>query len=76
MARINKTLKDIAISVGSVNKPDLGILYVESHDTYFSCLALDVQGTTYYYWPNTSGTLRYGSTKPTVATQDSAGAAV
>lgn len=42
----------------------------------FHCLALNVGGATYYYWPNTSGVLRYGTTEPTIATQDSGGAAV
>jgi len=76
MARMTKTGGDVVLGVGSENNPDLGIVHIESHDTYFSALALDVQGTTYYYWPNTSGVLRYGTTKPTVATQDTAGAAV
>ena len=76
MARLNKARQDGCTSVGDENNPAVGIFYVESHDTYFSVLALDVQGTTYYYWPNTSGILRYGSTLPTVATQDSAGSAV
>jgi hypothetical protein len=42
----------------------------------FTVLVLNVGTTSYYYWPNTSGVLRYGTTEPTVATQDSAGAAV
>jgi len=42
----------------------------------FHCLAMNVRGTTYYYWPNSSGVLRYGTTEPTVSTQDSAGGAV
>jgi len=76
MSRLTKTDVDVVCSVGSENHPGVGILHVESHDTYFSCLALDVNGTTYYYWPDTSGGLRYGTNKPTVATQDSAGSAV
>lgn len=48
----------------------------------FGCLALDVTDvttgviTTYYYWPMTDGHLRYGTTAPTIATQDTAGAEV
>lgn len=47
----------------------------------FSGLAIDVctaEGaiTTWYYWPNSSGLLRYGSTIPTIDTQDTAGAVV
>jgi hypothetical protein len=46
----------------------------------FGILALDICDgtdiTTYYYWPSTAGVLRYGSTKPTTATQDSEGAEV
>ena len=44
--------------------------------TAFTCLVLNLAGVSYYYWPNTSGVLRYGTTAPTVATQDTAGAAV
>lgn len=48
--------------------------------TSFGGIALDVNASgtvaTYYYWPSTSGVLRYGTTVPTVATQDSAGSAV
>jgi hypothetical protein len=47
----------------------------------FGVLALDYHDnddgiTTYYYWPSTAGVLRYGSTMPTVATQNTAGVAV
>lgn len=76
MALIDETGEDINLACGSANKPNLGILYIKSNASYFSCLALDVKGVTYYYWPNTSGVLRYGTTKPTLETQDSAGATV
>jgi hypothetical protein len=47
----------------------------------FGVLAIDITDsngavTTYYYWPNSSGVLRYGSTAPTSSTQDTAGNAV
>ena len=79
MAQIAKTDPGVTSVSGSalVNwlhvSADLG-------ETSFGGIALDVNaaGTiaTYYYWPTTSGVLRYGTTAPTVATQDSAGAAV
>lgn len=48
----------------------------ETGTTHFTCLVLDVNGVSYYYWPNSSGTLRYGTTAPTTSTQDSAGSEV
>ena len=47
----------------------------------FSGLALDISTaagavTTIYFWPDTSGKLRYGTTVPTTATQNSAGTAI
>lgn len=48
----------------------------EGTGSQFSCLVLEVAGVSYYYWPNTSGVLRYGTTEPTVATQNTAGSAV
>ena len=48
----------------------------EGTTSAFNCLVLNIGIVSYYYWPNTSGVLRYGTTEPTVATQDSAGAAV
>lgn len=52
----------------------------ELGETCFGGIALDVNASgtiaTYYYWPSTAGVLRYGTTVPTVATQDSAGSAV
>jgi hypothetical protein len=48
----------------------------EGGTTSFPVICLDVSGVTYYYWPNSSGVLRYGTTVPTTSTQDSAGAAV
>lgn len=56
--------------------PTFGVLRVESGSTHFTCLVLDISGVSYYYWPNTAGVLRYGTTEPTVLTQDTAGAAV
>jgi len=54
-----------------------GFLMVgEGTSSAFSCLVLNIGAVSYYYWPNTSGVLRYGTTEPTVATQNSAGAAV
>lgn len=48
----------------------------EETTSAFTVLFLNKGSVTYYYWPNTSGVLRYGATEPTVATQDSAGGAV
>jgi hypothetical protein len=48
----------------------------EGTTSAFSCLVLNIGIVSYYYWPSTSGVLRYGTTEPTVDTQDSAGAAV
>ncbi len=48
----------------------------EGGDTHFTVLVLDVNGASYYYWPNSSGALRYGTTAPTTSTQDTEGAAV
>lgn len=48
----------------------------EGGTTHFTCLVLDVNGVSYYYWPNSSGVLRYGTTAPTTSTQDTAGSAV
>ena len=51
-------------------------------NSLFGCLALDYTHsstgaiTTVYFWPNSSGTLHTGTTAPTAATQDTAGAAV
>jgi hypothetical protein len=48
----------------------------EGGTTHFTCLVLDVSGVSYYYWPNSSGVLRYGTTEPTTSTQDTAGSVV
>lgn len=48
----------------------------EGGTTRFAVLGLEVSGTTYYYWPNSSGVLRYGTTMPDTTTQDSAGSPV
>lgn len=48
----------------------------EGGTTRFAVLGLEVSGVTYYYWPNSSGVLRYGTTMPTTTTQDTEGSAV
>jgi hypothetical protein len=48
----------------------------EGTSSAFTVLALNVGTATYYYWPDASGVLRYGTTEPTVSTQGSAGALV
>lgn len=48
----------------------------EGGTTHFTVLVLDVNGTSYYYWPSSSGVLRYGTTCPTTSTQDTAGSPV
>jgi len=49
-------------------------------DTGFSGFVLELNTagtlTPVYFWINTSGMLRYGTTAPTVATQNSAGTAI
>ena len=82
MASIN----DLQESVTTVGKPaykTITWLHVASDNpsaTGFSGLALDVNAsgtvTTYYYWLDTSGKMRYGSTAPTVSTQNTAGTAI
>ena len=80
MAQINKATPGVTsygLEDGTIN-----ILHIAAGGALaFGCIAIDICTatpaiTTYYYWPNTSGALRYGSTAPTTATQDSAGAAV
>ena len=48
----------------------------EGGTSAFSCLVIHLAGVSWYIWPNSSGVLRYGIVEPTVATIDSAGAAV
>lgn len=76
MARMDKAAKHGCTSVGDQNNPCVGIFYVESHSSYFSFFAADNAGTTVYLWPDTSNKWRYGTTEPTVATQDTAGTAI
>jgi len=60
-----------------VQSHPFGIIEIgEGGTTHFTCLVLDVSGVSYYYWPSSTGVLQYGSTAPTAATQDTAGAAV
>jgi len=82
MGMIDK-LKPGVTSVGGGVGSTINWLHVEADTqsaTAFSGIALTVNASgteaTYYYWPSTSGVLRYGTTAPTVATQDSAGSAV
>jgi hypothetical protein len=61
----------------SAGNPIFGVHMVgEGETTSFPVLVMDVSGTSYYYWPNSSGVLRYGTTAPTTSTQDTAGSAV
>lgn len=71
-----------ATNAGSFGSDDSGqIHWLHVHAgcaSGFGGLAIDVKDassviTTYYYWPNSSGVLRYGSTAPTTATRDTAG---
>lgn len=71
---IASTTKHILKDAG--NHPFGWIEIGEGGTTHFTCLVLDVNGVSYYYWPNSSGALRYGTTAPTTSTQDSAGAGV
>ncbi len=48
----------------------------EGSASSFSCLVINLAGVSWYIWPNSSGVLRYGIVEPTIATIDSAGAAV
>lgn len=79
MAQVDKTLSGVT-SVGGGSLVNILHVAAELGQTCFGCIAMDVNASgtiaTYYYWPNTSGVLRYGTTAPTVATQDTAGAAV
>jgi hypothetical protein len=60
----------------SGNHP-MGFIEINEGGTvHFTCLVLDVSGVSYYYWPNSSGVLRYGTTAPTSSTQDTAGSTV
>lgn len=63
--------------VDEQNRPIFSILAVGSGlTTAFCCLAFSEGSETIYLWPNTSGVFRYGTTQPTVSTQNSAGSAV
>jgi len=48
----------------------------EGGTTHFTCLVLNVSGTSYYYWPSSTGVLRYGTTAPTPSTQNTEGSPV
>ena len=80
MSQLDKLASDVT-SFGLENGK-IQVLHVAAGGAtaLFSVLALDVVAagviTTYYYWPMTDGHLRYGSTAPTIATQDTAGAEV
>ena len=78
MAQVNpcdsKTRFHIPDAAGN---PIFGVRLIgEGTSTRFPVIFMEVSGTTYYYWPNSSGALRYGTTEPTTSTQGSAGAAV
>ena len=61
----------------SNNRPIFTVIVVgDATTTSFCCLAFSEGSETVYLWPNTSGVFRYGTTQPTVATQDSEGGAV
>ena len=64
------------INIDQAGNPFGFIEIGEGGTVHFTVLVLDVNGVSYYYWPNSSGALRYGTTAPTTATQDSAGSAV
>jgi len=60
-----------------LNRTIFAVIRVGSGSDNFSVVALDCGEQTFYYWPtNNTGVLRYGNTMPTIATQDTAGAAV
>ncbi len=80
MAQLNGLQEGVS-GVGSEGKINWMHVRAKTKAT-FGGLALDQVDsstgviTTYYYWPSTSGALRYGATAPTTATRDSAGSAV
>ena len=74
-----------ALSDGNIKIPiqDAGVNLIfavlsigEGTTSAFGCLVLNLAGVSWYFWQNTSGVLRYGIVEPTVATQNTAGAAV
>ena len=82
MAALNDQQEGVT-NVCSPSYKTITWLHVSSDNpdaTGFSGIAFDVNAsgtvTTYYYWLDTSGKMRYGSTVPTVATQNSAGTAI
>jgi hypothetical protein len=80
MAGINK-LQPGVTSIGGTHEAVQFLNIHTGQASSFACLVIDQVNssgvvTSWYYWPNTSGVLRYGSTAPTVSTQDSAGSAV
>lgn len=82
MAQIDKAGADIAQSVGSGDSGQINWLHVEA-GVASGCggIAIDSKDsegaiTTVYLWPDTSNMFRYGTTKPTVSTRDTAGTAI
>lgn len=68
-------------NVGSENGEIQWVHIIAGGALTFGVLALEKWDNddgviTFYYWPSTAGVLRYGTTMPTTATQDSAGVAV
>lgn len=82
MAQYDIADKTNALSIGSDDDGHIHWLHIHAGAASgFGGLAIDVKTsgsaiTTYYYWPNSSGVLRYGTTAPTTANRDTAGAAV
>jgi hypothetical protein len=80
MAQLNK--QDPNVTSFGLENGKINILHVAAGGGLsFGCFAMDICSavpaiTTCYFWPDTSGKLRYGTTAPTTATQDSAGTAI
>lgn len=78
MAQVNLTSALTKWALQDVRgNPTFGVRLIGEGTAHsFPVIFMDVEGVTYYYWPNSSGALRYGTTEPTVDTMDTAGGAV
>lgn len=80
MAQLDKQGADIS-SFGLENGKPQWLHVAAGGGLTFAGIALDLctalgAKTTVYFWVDTSGKLRYGTTVPTSTTQDSAGTAI
>ena len=77
MAQKNLSSNEWKLPIQDSGGKPMGLLQIgEGTSSSFTCLVLDVGGSSYYYWPGTDGTLRFSTVQPTIATQDSTGALV